>query len=52
MKLLAGGDDGKCWVGFAGPLVMTCFLTYIKRKWDLPLGWSENLALANWVEDM
>lgn len=32
---------------FAGSLVqLTCSLTYIKEKWDLPLGWSENLVLV------
>lgn len=50
MKLLAGGyRDGKCEVGFAGSLA--CSLTYIKEKWDLPSGWSENLALAE-MENM
>jgi len=34
-------------VGFAGSLVqLSCSLTYIKEKWGLPSGWSENLVLA------
>lgn len=34
-------------MGFAGSLVqLTCSLTYVKEKWNLPLGWSENLVLA------
>lgn len=40
-------------MGFAGSLVqLTCSLTYIKEKWDLPSGWSENLVLARGGEQV